>query len=244
MHVGVLVDDDQGPLELAHVLGVDPEIGLQRDGNVNSLGHVHEGSAGPDGGVQCRELVVTCRDDAGEVFLEDLGMFLEGGVRVEEDHTLPFQLLIDVVVDHFGFVLGRDPRHETSLLRLGDAEPVVGVLDVLGQVIPGLRLAFRGTDEVLDVVEVDLVQFRSPGRHRFLAEQSEGLEAQVPHPLGFALQLGDVLDHGLVEPPLGGSTGGIGVVPAVLVAAEGFQVLVLRGPHSGGLWRGRHRVTS
>ena len=110
VHVGVLVDDDQGPLKLAHVLGVDPEIGLQRNGDVNSLGHVHEGSAGPDGGVQCRELVVARRDDAGEVFLEDLGMFLEGGVRVEEDHALPFQFLIDVVVDHLGLVLGRDPR--------------------------------------------------------------------------------------------------------------------------------------
>jgi len=30
VHVGALVHDDQGPLELAHVLGVDPEVGLQR----------------------------------------------------------------------------------------------------------------------------------------------------------------------------------------------------------------------
>src|SRR6201999_3415314 len=28
VHVGTLVDDDQRPLELAHVLGVDPEVGL------------------------------------------------------------------------------------------------------------------------------------------------------------------------------------------------------------------------
>ena len=49
-------------------------------------------------------------------------MFLEGGVRVEEDHALPFQFLIDVVVDHLGLVLGRDTGHETGLLRLGDAE--------------------------------------------------------------------------------------------------------------------------
>src|SRR3712207_7218925 len=30
VHVGALVGDDQRPLELAHVLGVDPEVGLQR----------------------------------------------------------------------------------------------------------------------------------------------------------------------------------------------------------------------
>jgi len=28
VHAGTLVDDDQGPLELAHVLGVDPEVGF------------------------------------------------------------------------------------------------------------------------------------------------------------------------------------------------------------------------
>jgi len=31
VHVGALVDDDQRALELAHVLGVDTEVGLQRD---------------------------------------------------------------------------------------------------------------------------------------------------------------------------------------------------------------------
>ena len=47
VHVRALVDDDQRPLELAHVLGVDPEVGLQRDLDLHALGHVDERPAGP-----------------------------------------------------------------------------------------------------------------------------------------------------------------------------------------------------
>ena len=38
MHLGPFVDDDQRPLELAHVLGVDAEIGLQREVDLHALG--------------------------------------------------------------------------------------------------------------------------------------------------------------------------------------------------------------
>ena len=49
VHVGTLVDDDQRALELAHVLGVDSEVGLERDLDVHALGHVDERPAGPHG---------------------------------------------------------------------------------------------------------------------------------------------------------------------------------------------------
>src|SRR3954465_10396150 len=42
VHVGALVGDDQRPLELAHVLGVDPEVGLQRHLDVHARRHVDE----------------------------------------------------------------------------------------------------------------------------------------------------------------------------------------------------------
>ena len=72
VHVGALVGDDQRPLELAHVLGVDPEVGLQRDVDVHARRHVDERATGPHGGVQRRELVVTGRDHGAEVLFEQL----------------------------------------------------------------------------------------------------------------------------------------------------------------------------
>ena len=59
--VGALLADDQRPLELAHVLGVDPEVGLQRHLDLDPGRHVDEGAARPDGRVERRQLVVVGR---------------------------------------------------------------------------------------------------------------------------------------------------------------------------------------
>jgi hypothetical protein len=63
-------------------------------------------------------------------------VLLERGVDVQEDDTFLLEVLADLVVDDFAFVLRGDAGDEPLLLRLGDAELVVGVLDVGGQVIP------------------------------------------------------------------------------------------------------------
>ena len=65
--LGPFLDDDQGPLELAHVLGVDPEVGLERDVDLDAGGDVDERAARPDRRVQRGELVVVDRDDRAEV---------------------------------------------------------------------------------------------------------------------------------------------------------------------------------
>ena len=71
VHVRVLVDDDQRALELAHVLRVDAEVGLERHLDPHARRHVDERAARPDGGVQRRELVVVLRDDRPDVLLDD-----------------------------------------------------------------------------------------------------------------------------------------------------------------------------
>ena len=56
--LGALVGDDERPLELAHVLGVDAEVGLQRQVDVDPGRHVDERAAGPHRRVERGELVV------------------------------------------------------------------------------------------------------------------------------------------------------------------------------------------
>jgi hypothetical protein len=45
VHLGALVDDDQRALELAGVLGVDAEVGLQRQRHIDARRHVDERAA-------------------------------------------------------------------------------------------------------------------------------------------------------------------------------------------------------
>ena len=224
VHAGTLVDDDQGPLELAHVLGVDPEVGLQRDVHVHALRHVDEAAAGPDRGVQRGELVVAHRDDRGEVLLEKVRVLLERGVGVQEDDTLVLQVLADLVVDDFAFVLRGDAGDEPLLLRLGDAEPVVGALDVRGQVVPAGGLLLGRPDEVLDVLEIDASQIRAPAGHRLAPEQLQALQPQVQHPLRLVLQRRDVPDDLLGQAPARGLARHVRVGPAELVTLQPLKL--------------------
>ncbi|SLA04327.1 Uncharacterised protein [Mycobacteroides abscessus subsp. abscessus] len=147
-------------------------------------------------------------------------MLLETGVGVEEDHALLLEVLTDLVVDHLGLVLSGDTSDEALLLGLGDAEPVVGVLDVLGQVFPGSGLLLGRAHEVLDVVEVDAVELGAPVRHGLAVEDAQRLEAVLEHPLRFALLRRDVGDHGVGESTLRARSCDVGIGPPVSVRAE------------------------
>jgi hypothetical protein len=77
-------------------------------------------------------------------------------------------------------------------------ELVEGVLDVLGDVVPRLRGLLGGAHEVVDVVVVDVGQHRrAPGGLRLGQEVLERLQAELEHPLGLVLELGDLLDERL-----------------------------------------------
>ena len=161
---------------------------------MHSRGHVYERPSGPDGGVQRGKLVVARGNHRSEIFGEKLGMFFQSGVRVEEDHALLFEVLTNLVVHDLGFILGRDSRNEARTLGLGNAQPFVSVADVLGQVLPGLRLTLGGSHEILDVVEVDSTEVRAEIRHRLTLEDFERLQASLTHPIGFVFESGDFLD--------------------------------------------------
>ena len=190
VHVGALVDDDQRALELAHVLRVDAEVGLERHLDLHARRHVDERAARPHGRVQRGELVVVLRDDRAEVLLDELLVLAQGGVHVQEDHALVREVLLKLVVDDLGLVLRADAR-QVLLLGLGDTELVPGVLDLGGQVLPGIRLLLGRTDVVEDVLEVDPGQVAAPLGQRARPEVLERLEAVLAHPLRLVLVLRD-----------------------------------------------------
>ena len=67
-------------------------------------------------------------------------MLAERSVGVHEDDPLALELFVDLVVDDLRLVLRGNTGHETLTLSLGDTELLVGVLDLVGQVFPGLGL--------------------------------------------------------------------------------------------------------
>ena len=199
MHRGALVDDDERALELARVLAVDAEIGLQRQRHGHALRHVDERAARPDRGVECGELVVLGRDDRAEVLLEDLRMFLQRLVGAHEDHAELGQLLAHGVVDDLRVVLRTDAGEELAL-RLGDAQLLERLLDLVRDVVPGLLLALGGLAVVDDLVEVDLGQVAAPGGHGSLEEVVVRPQPVLVHPGRLFLEGADLLDRVAGQP--------------------------------------------
>ena len=197
-----LVDHDQRPLELAGVLAVDPEVGLERQRDLDALGDVDERAARPHGRVERRELVVLGRDDRAEVLAEDLRVFLERLVGAHEHDADLRQLLAHRVVDDLGVVLRADAGEELAL-RLGDAELLERRLDLLRDVVPGLLLALGRLAVVDDLVEVDVVEPPAPGRHLPLQEVVVRPQPELEHPGRLVLEPADLLDRLARQPALG-----------------------------------------
>src|SRR5205823_13424079 len=79
--------------------------------------------------------------------------------------------------------------------RLRDAELVPRVLDVRGQVLPGIRLVLGRLDVVEDVLEVDVAEVAAPLRQRPREEVVEALVAELPHPVRLVLVRRDRVDE-------------------------------------------------
>ncbi len=160
-----------------------------------------------------------------EVLLDELLVLAQPGVHVEEEDALGLEILLELVVDDLGLVLGTDAG-QVVLLSLGDAEPVPCVLDVRRQIFPGLRLLLGRPDVIEDAVEVDLADVAAPFRKRAREEVVERLEAELPHPVRLVLVLGDRCDELVGEPTARLEEVVLGIVKPVLVlgldAADDF----------------------
>ena len=216
--------DDERPLELAHLLGVDAEVGLEGDIHVDALRQIDEAAAAPGRGVQGGELVVVGRDDGAEVLTHQLRVLTKGGVGVHEDDALLGQVLADVVVHHLRVVLGAHAGQELPL-GLGDAQLVEGPLDVVGHVVPVLDLGLGGLDVVVDLIELDVGEVAAPVGQGPLPEVVQGLEADGAHPLRLLLHPGDLFHHFLREAALGLEYVLLGVVEAELLSVVGLWAL-------------------
>ena len=88
---------------------------------------------------------------------------------------------------------------EIFFLRFGNAEAVEGLFDFLGDFVPGAALLVGGPQVVEDVLEVE-ADVAAPARHGLGVEDFERLEAELAHPVGFVLDVGDLVDDFGIEP--------------------------------------------
>ena len=193
--LGVFVGDNERALELSEVFCVDPEVSLQGLLELHALGHVDEAAARESGAIQRREFVVGSRDDFAEVGAEDLRVFGEALGRTDEDDALLFEVFLHAGVGGFGVELRFHAGEEFTLL-LGDAETLERFLHIVGHIVPGAGGHLPFGEVIADLVEIDILQVRvrPVGRHGFLLEDFERLEAKLANPIRIVFDVADVFD--------------------------------------------------
>ena len=187
MNLAAFVGDDQGALELAHILGVDSKVSLKRLVDVDTRRDIDERAATPHGRVQRRKLVVVRWDYRSEVLANQVRVLAYGRVHVTEQHAEALEVFAIAVKDNLGFVLR---RHASQILALGlrNAEPFIGVLDGVGKILPALHTILGGLDVVINIVEVKVGHSISePRQHGLLLEALEGIQSKLEHPWLFVL---------------------------------------------------------
>ena len=194
-HFRAFIGDDERALELAELLAVDAEVGLERMLHLHAGRHINERAATEDSAVERREFVVASGNDLAEPLLEDLGMFVEAFGAVDEDDALLLDGGFDVRIGGLAVILCLDTGEEFAFL-LRDAETVEGLLHVLGHVVPGALWLLAVTEVVAEFVEMDVFQIlRGPMRgHGLVLKDFERLVTELADPIGIALHVADVID--------------------------------------------------
>ena len=179
---------------MPHILGINAEIRLQRVVDFDTGRDVDKAATTPDSAVKRGKLIVRRGNHRAEVFFHQIGVFTQRGIGIEKDNTNLVEFFLHVVVDHFRIVLRTDTGEELPL-GFGNAEPIEGLLDVVGHVIPAPLATIGGFDVVVDVVEVEFGQISAPFRHRFLLEYLVGFQAILAHPIRLALDVAHLVDN-------------------------------------------------
>mmetsp|Transcript_18145 Transcript_18145/g.28203 ORF Transcript_18145/g.28203 Transcript_18145/m.28203 type:complete len:867 (-) Transcript_18145:2198-4798(-) len=219
--IAAFVGDDQGPLELAGVFGIDAEIGRQFHGAAHAGWHVHKGPIGKHGRVQRRIIVVRDGHHGAQVLFHQFGVILDRLRDGAEDHTRFGQLILERCphrngVEHrihshlarrIGQVLGPFNTRKDHLLFQRNAKfricfQQLGI-DLVQRL--GFDLHRFGTGIVILVLKIDLgiVDHRPFGLF-LLQPPLIGRQTPLQHPLRLFVFFRDQLDD------IGGQTlGGV-----------------------------------
>ncbi len=190
MYIAAIISNYDCALELPQVLRVDAKICLQRDFHIHPLRHIDEAPSRPEGAVQRRKLVIADGHDGADVLAHQVRILADGGVHVHKDDAVLLPLRLERAVHGLRIHL-RLHAGQVTALRLGNAQPLEGVLDGAGNFLPGARFALGGPHEVIEFLEIQEPQVCPPRRHGQLHESVQRFEAKIQHPLRLALDRRD-----------------------------------------------------
>src|SRR5690349_12022765 len=120
-------------------------------------------------------------------------MEFDGSICIAENDSLILEMFQEAMVYDLRLVLGTNSSQE-FLLSLGYAQPIEGLLDLIGNIFPLVLNLLGGTEIVVDVVKVDVSKIASPLGHWAFDEVFVGSEPELFHPFRLFLHLRNLFD--------------------------------------------------
>src|SRR5437588_2604523 len=77
--------DNQGALELTHILGIDTKVGLQGNFNAHALWHIDKAATAPHRAVERGEFIIGWGNNGAEMLFDDVGIQAQGCVHIGKD---------------------------------------------------------------------------------------------------------------------------------------------------------------
>ena len=127
---------------------------------------------------------------------------MQSRVHISEDNAQFLQVFAHLVINRFALVLSCYASEEFAL-GLWDTQAIKCVFNLDRNFFPGLALLLDWLNVVIDIVEVNARQISAPGWHWTFHKMFQALEAELPHPTGFALHFGDLFNDLTVKSFLG-----------------------------------------
>src|SRR5947199_5486105 len=202
MYIGTRSSNNQCPLELAHVLCINTEVGLQGNLDMHALWHIHETTTAPDSAVQRSKLVIRWRNDCAKVLLHEVWIQAQSSIHISKDNANLLKIFTHFVIDGLALILSSHACQELTL-GLGNTQAIKCIFNLNRNVFPCFTLFLYRLDVIENVVEVNSREVSAPGWHWTFLKEIQALEAELAHPIGLALHLGDLLNNFAVQSSFG-----------------------------------------
>ena len=130
-------------------------------GRLLRLGDKNKRSTRPNCAVQCGKFIIFDRNYCSKMFPEKIRVLPQTFLNTQENYALFFQVLLDAVINHFGFVLCSNACQEFSL-RFRDAQFIKGILNRFRNIIPGLTLIRCRFYIIINIIQIQVGKVGSP----------------------------------------------------------------------------------
>lgn len=196
----LIFEDDEGMFELSSWLSIHPKICLKWLRDADSSWDIEKCSPTPYCSMESWESVIWERDTFHEMFSHEILISPQSNWHIFEYYSEILEFLFETMIDDLTIILGSDSC-EDLLFCLWDTEPIKCCLYFFWYLIPWLWITSPiRLGEVVDWVEIESIEWWSPGWSWFSTKYLEWSKSKIEHPWWLIKRSRNLTNHCFIDP--------------------------------------------